>query len=115
MIPVPSGVRIWIATGHTDMRRGMQGLALQVQEGLGRDPFAGDVYVFRGRSGSLIKCLWHDGVGLSLYAKRLDRGRFVWPATVDGVVALSAGQMSYLLEAIDWRNPQHTWRPQSAG
>lgn len=115
MIPVPSGVRIWIATGHTDMRRGMQGLALQVQEGLGRDPFAGDIYLFRGRSGSLIKCLWHDGIGLSLYAKRLDRGRFVWPATVGGVVALSAGQMSYLLEAIDWRNPQHTWRPQSAG
>ena len=47
--------------------------------------------------------------------KRLDRGRFVWPVTVDGVVALTAAQMSYLLEAIDWRNPQHTWRPQSAG
>ena len=66
-----------------------------------------------GRKGHQI--LWHDGIGLSLYAKRLDRGRFVWPATVDGVVALSAAQMSYLLEAIDWRNPQHTWRPQSAG
>ena len=115
MIPVAAGVRIWIATGHTDMRKGMQGLALLVQEGLGRDPFAGDVFVFRGRAGSLIKALWHDGIGLSLYAKRLDRGRFVWPATVDGVVALSAAQMSYLLEAIDWRNPQHTWRPQSAG
>jgi transposase len=115
MIPVPTGVRIWIATGHTDMRKGMQGLSLLVQEGLCRDPFAGDVFVFRGRSGSLIKALWHDGIGLSLYAKRLDRGRFVWPLTVDGVVALTAGQMSYLLEAIDWRNPQHTWRPQSAG
>ena len=115
MIPVATGVRIWIATGHTDMRKGMQGLALLVQEGLGRDPFAGDVFVFRGRAGSLIKALWHDGVGLSLYAKRLDRGRFVWPATVDGVVALTAAQMSYLLEAIDWRNPQHTWRPQRGG
>jgi transposase len=115
MIPVPAGVRIWIATGHTDMRRGMRGLALQVQEGLGRDPHAGDVFVFRGRSGSLIKAIWHDGVGLSLYAKRLDRGKFIWPQTVDGVVSLTAGQMSYLLEAIDWRNPQHTWRPQSAG
>ena len=51
MIPIASGVRIWIATGHTDMRRGMHGLARQVQEGLGRDPFAGDVFVFRGRSG----------------------------------------------------------------
>lgn len=79
------------------------------------DPFVGDVFVFRGRAGSLIKALWHDGIGLSLYAKRLDRGRFVWPTTVDGVVALTAAQMSYLLEAIDWRNPQHTWRPQSAG
>src|SRR5436189_585157 len=107
MIPVAAGARIWIATGHTDMRKGMQGLALLVQEGLGRDPFAGDVFVFRGRGGSLIKAVWHDGIGLSLYAKRLDRGRFDWPATVDGVVALTAAQMSYLLEAIDWRNP-HT-------
>jgi transposase len=115
MIPVGSGVRIWIATGHTDMRKGMQGLSLLVQAGLGRDPFAGDVYVFRRRNGSLIKAFWHDGIGRLLYAKRLDRGRFVWPATVDGVVALTAGQMTYLLEAIDWRNPQHTWRPQSAG
>jgi transposase len=97
------------------MRRGMQGLALQVQESLHRDPHAGDLYIFRGRRGDLAKILWHDGIGLSLYAKRLDRGRFVWPVTVDGVVALSAAQMSYLLEAIDWRNPQHTWRPQSAG
>jgi transposase len=115
MIPIAASVRIWIATGHSDMRRGMRGLALQVQESLGRDPFQGDVYVFRGRNGSLIKAIWHDGIGLSLYAKRLDRGKFIWPQTVDGVVSLTAAQMSYLLEAIDWRNPQHTWRPQSAG
>ena len=69
MIPVASSVRIWLASGHIDMRRGMPGLALLVQEGLGRDPFAGDVFVFRGRSGSLLKALWHDGFGLSLYAK----------------------------------------------
>ena len=115
MIPIASSVRIWLATGYTDMRRGMPGLALLVQEGLGRDPFAGDVFVFRGRSGSLLKAVWHDGLGLSLYAKRLDRGRFIWPQTADGVVALTAGQMSYLLEGIDWRHPQQTWRPQSAG
>ncbi len=97
------------------MCRGMRSLASQVQEGLGRDLFAGDVYVFRGRRGSLIKAIWHDGAGLSLYAKRLDHGKFIWPQTVDGVVALTAAQISYLLEAIDWRNPQHTRRPQSAG
>jgi len=73
MIPVPSGMRVWLAVGRTDMRRGMNGLALQVQETLGRDPFAGDLFVFRGARGDLIKILWHDGLGLSLYAKRLER------------------------------------------
>ncbi|KRP86912.1 transposase [Bradyrhizobium yuanmingense] len=97
------------------MRKGMQGLALLVQEGLGRDPYASDVFVFRGRTGTLIKAPWHDGVGLSLYAKRLDRGRFIWPATVDGVVSLTAAQLGYLLETIDWRKLQRSWRPQSAG
>ena len=90
MIPVRSDVRIWLATGCTDMRRGMFGLALLVQQGLKRDPHAGDLYIFRGRRGDLIKVLWHDGVGMSLYAKRLDRGRFIWPTATDGVVAITA-------------------------
>jgi transposase len=115
MIPLPTGVRVWIAAGHTDMRRGMQSLALQVQEALKRDPHAGDLYVFRGRSGSLIKILWHDGIGMSLYAKRLERGRFIWPSATDGVVSISKSQLSYMLDGIDWRNPQHTWRPIAAG
>ncbi len=115
MIPVPAGVRIWIATGATDMRRGMNGLALQVQQSLARDPHAGDLFAFRGRSGSLIKILWHDGLGLSLYAKRLERGRFIWPTATEGAVVITPAQLAYLLEGIDWRHPQHTWRPQSAG
>jgi len=115
MIPIPGRVRVWIATGHTDMRRGMQGLSLLVQEHLARDPFGGDVFVFRGKSGSLIKAIWHDGIGLSLYSKRLERGRFIWPAAKEGVIPLSVAQMSFLLEGIDWRNPQHSWRPESAG
>jgi len=111
----PSGVRVWLANGYTDMRRGMNGLALQVQETLQRDPHAGDLYVFRGRRGDLVKILWHDGLGMSLYAKRLERGRFIWPSAKDGVVALTAAQLACLLEGIDWRNPQHSWRPKSAG
>jgi transposase len=95
MIPIPSGVRVWIATGHTDMRRGMQGLALQVQESLKRDPHAGDLYIFRGRRGDLAKILWHDGIGLSLYAKRLDRGKFIWPSASGDAVSISAAQMAY--------------------
>ena len=143
MIPVPSGVRVWLATGATDMRRGMNGLALQVQQALERDPHAGDLYVFRGKRGDLVKILWHDGLGMSLYAKRLERGRFVWPSPADAhsrdpqarelalhvvatrpslvdeldraVVAISAAQLGYMLEGIDWRHPQRTWRPEMAG
>lgn len=115
MIPVPSAARVWIATGVTDMRRGMNGVALLVQEGLGRDPHAGDLYVFRGRRGDLIKCLWHDGLGLSLYAKRLEKGHFLWPTPSEGAVAITSAQRGYLMEGIDWRHPQRTWRPAAAG
>jgi len=115
MIALPTGVRVWIAAGHTDMRRGMQGLARQVQETLQRDPHAGDLFVFRGRGGSLVKILWHDGIGMSLYAKRLERGRFIWPQARDGAVVITPAQLSYMLEGIDWRNPIHSFRPQAAG
>ena len=97
------------------MRRGMNGLTLLVQEGLGRDPHAGDLFAFRGRRGDLVKILCHDWIVLSLYAKRLEHGRFIWPSPADGAVAISAAQLAYLLDGIDWRNPRHTWRPQRAG
>ena len=109
MIPVPSGVRVFIASGATDMRRGMNGLALQVQQTLKRDPHAGDIFAFRGRRGDLIKILWHDGLGMSLYTKRLERGRFIWPSPADGSVVITPAQLGYLLEGIDWRHPQRTW------
>ena len=115
MIPVASGVRVWLAAGHTDMRRGFDGLALKVQETLKRDPHSGHLFVFRGRRGGLIKVLWHDGQGLCLFAKRLERGRFIWPSPADGVVTITPAQLGYLLEGIDWRMPQQTWRPQAAG
>jgi transposase len=86
MIPVPSGARVWLAAGHTDMRKGFDGLALMVQETLRRDPHGGHLFVFRGRRGGLIKVLWHDGQGLCLFSKRLERGRFLWPSPADGAV-----------------------------
>jgi transposase len=115
MIPIAQGVRVWIATGHTDMRKGIDSLALQVQEVFKRDPHCSDLYVFRGRRGHLIKILWHDHLGASLYVKRLERGRFIWPSPADGVVPITPAQLGYLLEGIDWRHPQYSWRPQAAG
>ena len=102
---------MWIAAGVTDMRKGMQGLALLVQQGRKRNPHGGDLFVFRGRAGSLIKIIWHDGIGMSLYAKRLEKGRFVWPSAKDGMVSLTGSQLACLLDGIDWRNPVHTFRP----
>ena len=115
MIPVPSGTQVWLATGHTDMRKGFDGLAMRVQETLQRDPHNGHLFVFRGKRGDLVKILWHDGQGSCLFAKRLERGRFQWPSTVDGAVTITAGQLGYLLEGIDWRMPRRTWRPELAG
>src|SRR5260221_13501999 len=96
MIPVPSGVRVWLAVGRTDMRRGMNGLALQVQEALGRDPHAGDLYVFRGVRGDLIKIILHDGIGMWLYAKRMENRRLVWPMPVLRTVVISGSPRGFI-------------------
>lgn len=114
MIGLPLGTRVWIGAGVTDMRKGMDGLASLVQMALGERPFSGDVFVFRGRRGDLIKLLWWSGDGMNLYAKRLERGRFVWPQATGGSVHLTGAQLSMLLEGIDWRRPTRTWQPERA-
>jgi transposase len=114
MIALPTGTQIWIAAGLTDLRRGFTGLSAIVQLKLEQDPFAGHVFVFRGRRGDLIKVLWWDGDGLCLFAKRLERGRFIWPQAEGGTVSLTRAQLSMLLEGIDWRRPTRTSAPQIA-
>ena len=111
MISLPAGTRIWIAAGVTDMRRGFHGLSAQVQTVLEQQPLSGHVFVFRGRRGDIVKVLWFDGDGLCLLAKRLERGRFVWPQAASGTVSLSRAQLSMLLEGIDWRTPRRTAEP----
>jgi len=91
-----------------------QGLSAQVQMILKQQPFSGHVFVFRGRRGDTIKILWDDEDGLCLFAKRLERGRFIWPQAKEGTVSLTRAQLSMLLEGIDWRRPERTWSPQIA-
>src|SRR6266403_631155 len=112
MIGLAPGTRVWLAAGVTDMRKGFDSLAAQAQSVLGKDPFSGHVFVFRGRRGDLLKLLWWDGDGLCLFAKRLERGRFVWPQAESGTVSLSPAQLSMLLEGIDWRRPIRTHTPE---
>jgi hypothetical protein len=88
MIPLPAGVRVWLATGHTDMRKGFPSLALQVQEILHREPLSGHLFCFRGRRGNLLKVIWHDGQGAHsddadqpfqrIPISHSDRSRSVW-------------------------------------
>jgi transposase len=112
MIALPTGTHIWIAAGVTDLRRGFTGLSAVAQTVLKQNPFSGHVFVFRGRRGDLIKLLWWDGDGLCLFAKRLERGRFIWPQAESGTVSLSPAQLSMLLEGIDWRRPIRTHTPE---
>jgi transposase len=114
MIAPPASSRVWLAAGVTDLRKGFDGLAAIVQLQLAEDPFSGHLFVFRGRAGDRIKVLWWDGDGLCLFAKRLERGRFIWPQAASGTIALSSAQLSMLLEGIDWRRPARTFHPQLA-
>ena len=100
MIAPPPGVQVWLACGQTDMRKGFDGLSALVQQQLGKDPFSGQLFVFRGRRGDLLKILSWDGQGLCLYAKRIEKGRFVWPQAKDGTVSLTSAQLSMLFEGL---------------
>ena len=115
MITPPPGVRVYLACGYTDMRKGMTTLAVLVQQTLGHDPFSGEVYAFRGRKGGQIKLIWHDGVGMSLLIRKLERGQFIWPMSSAGTVSLTAGQLATLLEGLEWRATARNLRPELAG
>jgi transposase len=97
------------------MRRGFNTLASQASSVLAEDPYSGHLFVFRGRRGDLLKIIWWDSQGACLFSKRLEKGRFVWPAAKDGKISLSPAQLSMLLEGIDWRMPRQTWRPLKIG
>lgn len=112
MIGFPSGTRVWLAAGITDMRRGLDGLAVLVQETLQENPFNGNLFVFRGRKGDRIKVLWWSGDGMCLFLKRLESGHFIWPEASSGSIHLTPAQLSMLLEGIDWRRPMRTRQPQ---
>ena len=117
MIVAPSGVKVHIACGVTDMRKGIDGLATLIQEVLLHDPFAGHLFAFRGRKANLIKILYWDGTGLCLFTKRLEHKIFFWPSDNEAgeSLALSSAQLSKLIDGIDWRAPERHWRPAVAG
>ena len=115
MIPVPSQTKVWLAAGVTDMRKQFNGLSALAESVLKQDPYSGHLFVFRGRRGDLVKIVWWDGQGACMFSKRLEKGKFLWPSASEGKVTVSPAQLSMLLEGIDWRAPQRTWRPLTVG
>ena len=117
MIAPHGQLRVYVATRPVDFRKGMDGLATLIQETLKKDPFSGHLFAFRGKKASSLKILFWDGNGLCLFTKRLDRGHFIWPRMYEpgGTVTLTPAQLAMLIEGIDWRAPERTWRPAIAG
>jgi len=103
MLNLVQGTQVWVACRPTDMSKGFNGLAALVKELLRSDPFSGHVFVFRGKRGDYVKMLHWDETGLCLFAKRLEKGRFVWPPVVDERLRLTTGQLALLIEGMDWR------------
>ncbi len=103
MIGPTGAVRVMVATKPVDFRKGTDGLAALVRETMATDPFDGAIYVFRAKRADRIKLVFWDGTGVCLFAKRLEDGEFHWPKIADGVMRLSAAQLSALLEGLDWR------------
>lgn len=103
MIGPTGAVRVLVATRPVDFRKGAEGLAALVRETMGADPFSGAVYVFRAKRADRVKLVFWDGTGVCLFAKRFEDGEFRWPKVQDGVLRLSAAQLSALLEGLDWR------------
>lgn len=102
MIIPPGPLRVLVATKPVDFRKGMDGLAALVKEQLGTDPFSGVIYVFRAKRADRVKLLMWDGSGLVLVSKCLGEGQFRWPRVEDGVMRLTPGQLTALLEGLDW-------------
>jgi transposase len=100
----PTGaVRVLVATQPVDFRKGAEGLAALVREAMRADPFDGAIYVFRAKRADRIKLVFWDGTGVCLFCKKLEGGEFRWPKIKDGVIRLTAGQFSALMEGLDWR------------
>jgi len=103
VISLAPGTKVFLACRPIDLRNGFDGLAAKAQQVIGADPFSGHLFIFRGKRGDYFKGLYWDGTGMWLIAKRLEKGRFVWPPIVDGSMTLTPAQFAILVEAMDWR------------
>jgi transposase len=116
MLNLEANTKIYLCTGYTDMRKGVNGLSSLAESILSTKFCSGAMFVFRGKSADKIKILWWDGQGFCLFYKCLDSGKFIWLKSDDKrSIGITRAQLSMLIEGIDWRNPRWSKAPQYAG
>jgi transposase len=113
MLMLPPSVRIYLARDPVDMRKSFDGLSALVAATLGHDPLSGHLFLFRSRTGHLMKVLYRDRSGWCLFSKRLERGAFRWPAVRDQAAEIEAGDLACLIDGIDLRSIRRLkrWQP----
>ena len=116
MFSIDPNIKVYLATGHTDMRKGANMLSILANAIVSEQLQCGALFVFRGRRSDRVKILWWDGQGYCLFYKCMDKGKFTWPqSSEEKSVGITKGQLSMLLEGIDWRLPKWSNRPEYAG
>ncbi len=110
MISLPSGTRIWLVAGVTEVITGCEGINAGTRPIARENDEGGHLFIFRGRRGDTVKILWADADGLCLFTKRLEEGQFIWPAVRDGKVSITRSQLAMLLDKLDWRQPKTSSR-----
>lgn len=116
MLNIGNNSKIYLCTGHTDMRKSINGLSLLAQSIISDRINSGALFIFRGKKADKLKILWWDGQGFCLYYKCLESGKFVWPRLDNKQsLVIRKAQLSMLIEAIDWRNPVRYNQPSIIG
>jgi transposase len=107
MIQIHQGLKVYLATGATDMRKSINTLAILVTEQMELDPLSGQLFAFCNRKRDTLKVLYWDRNGFCLWHKRLERDRFPWPRTTGEALCISMRQLNWLLDGLSLAQPAH--------
>jgi transposase len=114
MIPADA-MRVYLALGTTDMRKAINGLSILVEQGMGLNPFSGDLFVFCNRRRNILKILYWDANGFCLWHKRLEEDCFKWPQRREQVLSINRNQLNWLLAGLDFASAHQRLYYRKAG
>lgn len=101
MLVQSAGVKVFVASGNTDMRKSINGLSLLVEGAMSENPLSGSLFVFCNRKRTIIKLLYWDGTGFCLWQKRLEKDRFKWPEAEEKTIKITTRELMWLIDGLD--------------